>query len=256
MNEISIRSALEGWGNEDLSNLKAILKIADTEDDTLTVIETELKWLYHSKARAQAKLAGVNAKNFLLAKTNKSKFIPLDEEDTYQVPSYSDIVTKCCKKLKLDISDDILTLETYIAEFVIANALVKMTCEDRHKFFNTEIEAKNILARAGIKNNNFNSVKNTMVLLSLANSAGFGLYATATTALGFATHAIGVTLPFAAYTGLTSTIAFLIGPVGWLSLGFWTLIKLTDSDIKSLIPAVLYISSVNSRLKLKETEGL
>jgi hypothetical protein len=38
---------------------------------------------------------------------------------------------------------------------------------------------------------------------------------------GTSFNTIGITLPFAVYTGLTSTIAFVIGPVGWLTAGFW-----------------------------------
>lgn len=70
-----------------------------------------------------------------------------------------------------------------------------------------------------------------------------------TTALGFITHAVGMSLPFAAYTTLTSTIAFIIGPAGWLGIGLWGFISLTGADWKKLIPAVLYIAHVNSAKK-------
>ena len=59
-----------------------------------------------------------------------------------------------------------------------------------------------------------------MGVLGIAQMSGFDIYLASTTALGFFTAAAGVTLPLAAYTGLTSTIALFIGPVGWSVAGF------------------------------------
>ncbi len=61
----------------------------------------------------------------------------------------------------------------------------------------------------------------TVAALGLAQASGFGVYLASTTSLGFVTHAVGITLPFAMYTGLSSTIAFLIGPAGWLGVSAW-----------------------------------
>jgi hypothetical protein len=61
----------------------------------------------------------------------------------------------------------------------------------------------------------------TLGAFGAAQASGFGIYLGATTALGFLSQAVGVTLPFAVYTGMSSTIAFLIGPVGFLAAGAW-----------------------------------
>ena len=42
----------------------------------------------------------------------------------------------------------------------------------------------------------------------------------ASTVLGGLTSALGITLPFAVYMGMSQMIALAIGPVGWLAL-FW-----------------------------------
>lgn len=56
--------------------------------------------------------------------------------------------------------------------------------------------------------------------LAVAGSTGFGLYLAATTILhAIATTMFGVTLSFGVYTGLTSTIAFLLSPPVFLVLG-------------------------------------
>ena len=82
-------------------------------------------------------------------------------------------------------------------------------------------------------------------------ASGFGVYLAATTALGFTTSAIGITLPFAAYTGLSSTIAFVIGPAGWLAAGLWGAWKVTQAEWKKLVPVVLYIASTRARYRLR-----
>jgi hypothetical protein len=47
---------------------------------------------------------------------------------------------------------------------------------------------------------------------------GFGLYIAASTVLGGATSALGITLPFAAYIGMSQAIALLLSPIGWVAL--------------------------------------
>ena len=55
--------------------------------------------------------------------------------------------------------------------------------------------------------------------LGAAQLSGFGIYIAASTVLSAATGLIGVALPFAAYTTLSSAISVAIGPAGWAALG-------------------------------------
>lgn len=51
------------------------------------------------------------------------------------------------------------------------------------------------------------------------NASGFGVYMGLTTIMhAIFTTTLGITLPFAAYTGATSALSFIIGPAGWLAL--------------------------------------
>lgn len=55
-----------------------------------------------------------------------------------------------------------------------------------------------------------------MVMLEVS---GFGAYMALTTIIhAIFTTTLGITLPFAAYTGATSVLAFITGPVGWIAL--------------------------------------
>lgn len=85
--------------------------------------------------------------------------------------------------------------------------------------------------------------------LIAANLAGFGLYVGASTALGAVTGAMGITLPFVVYTGMSSVIAVAIGPVGWAVVAASAVIyQLGKPDYKKTAPGVLAIASVRARL--------
>ena len=82
--------------------------------------------------------------------------------------------------------------------------------------------------------------------LTAAQLSGFGIYLLASTSLGALTGVLGVTLPFAAYTMMSTAIATIIGPVGWIGAGLFLIWKLTGPNYKRLIPAILYISMLRS----------
>ena len=84
--------------------------------------------------------------------------------------------------------------------------------------------------------------------LVLANLSGFGLYIAASSVLGAVTGALGLTLPFAAYTGMSTVIATVIGPVGWLALAIGAVAVLGGVNYKKTVPAVLAIATARTRL--------
>lgn len=82
----------------------------------------------------------------------------------------------------------------------------------------------------------------------LANLSGFGLYAGASTALGAVSGALGLTLPFAVYTGMSSVIAVAVGPVGWAVLASAAIYKFGQPSYEKTVPGVLAIASLRARL--------
>ena len=91
--------------------------------------------------------------------------------------------------------------------------------------------------------------------LTAAQLSGFGVYLLASTSLGALTATLGVTLPFAVYTTMSSTIAALIGPVGWIGAGLFTIWKLTGPNYKRLIPAILYVVMLRSKQSRQTGDG-
>ena len=138
-------------------------------------------------------------------------------------------------------------MHTEIEREIDIEALNKMKPKDRVDFFVKQIDLQKITNESNIKGESYTGVLTTVAALGLAQASGFGIFLASTTALGFLTHAVGITLPFAVYSGLGSTIAFVIGPAGWLAAGAFFSWKLTKAEWKKIIPALIYIISVNSR---------
>jgi uncharacterized protein YaaW (UPF0174 family) len=79
-------------------------------------------------------------------------------------------------------------------------------------------------------------------LMTIAKTSGFGVYLLASTVLGGLTNALGVTLPFAVYMGMSQTIALILGPVGWVALAGGILFTLNQPNWNRLTLTVVYVS--------------
>ncbi len=77
-----------------------------------------------------------------------------------------------------------------------------------------------------------------------AKMSGFGVYLLASTVLGSLTGVLGITLPFAVYMGVSQTLAFILGPVGWVALAGGVLFSLNQPNWNRLGLSVLYISTL------------
>jgi uncharacterized protein YaaW (UPF0174 family) len=77
-----------------------------------------------------------------------------------------------------------------------------------------------------------------------ARMSGFGVYLLASTVLGTLTGALGITLPFAVYIGMSQTIALILGPVGWAALAGGVLFSLNQPNWNRLELTVLYLSTL------------
>lgn len=78
--------------------------------------------------------------------------------------------------------------------------------------------------------------------MAVAKMSGFGVYLLASTVLGGLTNALGITLPFAIYMGMSQTIALILGPVGWAALAGGILFTLNQPNWNRLTLAVVYVS--------------
>lgn len=198
---------------------------------------SHIKWLFHSKTGA----------NIAALKNRIVERGVADRERVYPVPLYSDLILALARKLKLkSLNASLEGLELDISYAIIVQALQKMTQSQRRVFFSNTINLGEIFENVVIRSPDLRGPVTTMTALGMAHASGISLYVASTTALGFVTHAVGITLPFA-ITGLGSTIAVIIGPAGWLAAGGWAIFKMTGPEWKKLIPAIMYIISTNSQ---------
>ncbi|KIA89589.1 hypothetical protein [Kaistella jeonii] len=99
--------------------------------------------------------------------------------------------------------------ELYLKLF--QNEFEKLSQEDKQKIIEE-------LEKAGLNKDQISSLSG-ITAISIAQLSGFGIYMLASTTLGAITSMLGLTLPFAVYTGMSSAISFIIGPVGFLVMG-------------------------------------
>ena len=159
-------------------------------------------------------------------------------------PTYRDIVLQCLEKLGVTSSrsEPISILEAKLVHKVLGDTWSRLTPVQREKM---QQEMSNAAALEGIDRGRLASL-GPIAALSAAQLSGFGIYLFATTALSV-TGVVGITLPFAAYTAMTSAISVVIGPVGWIGAGLFAIWSLTGPDYKKLIPAVLMIAALRDK---------
>lgn len=83
-------------------------------------------------------------------------------------------------------------------------------------------------------------------VMTAAKMSGFGVYLLASTVLGSLTNALGITLPFAIYIGMSQTIALILGPVGWAALAGGILFTINQPNWNRLTLAVVYVSMLRN----------
>jgi uncharacterized protein YaaW (UPF0174 family) len=91
--------------------------------------------------------------------------------------------------------------------------------------------------------------------LLVANAGGFATYMMASTVVGALTGILGVALPFAFYTGMSSVIAFALGPAGWVGLGLFTLWKLGKPDLSKVTAAICVIGAIRARATVEDPKA-
>ena len=241
-----IRDICGGWSEENIVNLAYILQLTEDEQ-SIVDIENKIKWYFHSKARAQVK-AGFKSIATKFARSD----VKITVEDQYELPSYSDLIDGLLTRLKINKKDVSLEVkEEFICQAVIAEALVRMSPEQRQRVFHEKFDLGEFMEQSDSTQNSLSGVMKTLGAISLANAAGFSLYTSSTMALSFVSSMMSITLPFSVYTTMTTAISVIVGPAGWTALGGIVAWKLTSTDWGRLKCALLYIISVRSRARLR-----
>lgn len=133
--------------------------------------------------------------------------------------TYKEILLKIASHHKIPITEqtEIKKLEEEILLFKFNENYNNLSAENQEKFKN---EIEKFGEHQNIDNSQMGSL-GAIGALTIANASGMGMYIMASTVVGGLSGILGITLPFAFYTGMSSFLAVITGPVGWtLGLGY------------------------------------
>jgi hypothetical protein len=152
--------------------------------------------------------------------------------------SYKMVLEKISKhnNITLDLNATEFACERGLYFKLFKKDLDQMSAEDKEAFYlNLE---KQGLSRAQV------STLTGFAAIGAAQASGFGVYALASSTVSAIASVVGVSLPFAFYTTLSTTISYVIGPLGFLVLGY-SLYK----NIKSIDDLVDVVSNSYTGIK-------
>jgi uncharacterized protein YaaW (UPF0174 family) len=130
-------------------------------------------------------------------------------------------------------------IETAVVTKLFQNMLEQLSPEQRKKLV---IEMKRDSSDPALE-----SLLLSGSVMTIAKMSGFGVYLLASTVLGGLTNALGITLPFAIYMGMSQGIALILGPVGWAALAGGILFTLNQPNWNRLTLAVVYVSMLRNQ---------
>ena len=134
-------------------------------------------------------------------------------------------------------------LETMIVQKVVETTLNKMTEQQRKEF---EAEIAKVAEKMGKKGDWLKAGGLTGAIVA-AELGGFTTFILASSGLAAITGLVGLTLPFAVYTAMSTTLGVILGPVGWIGTGLFAIWKISGTNYRKLIPAILYISMLRNK---------
>lgn len=132
----------------------------------------------------------------------------------FQKPlSYAEFINKIAShnNITLNFESGIIHAEQNLFITLFKKEFDKMTESEKEEYL------KNIQVD-GLDKNQIASLT-AITTLGAAQASGFGIYLLASSTIGAISSAVGITLPFALYTTMSSAISFIIGPVGFLVMG-------------------------------------
>lgn len=126
--------------------------------------------------------------------------------------TYLEILKKITDHYNIPSSgSDVIKIEEQILIFKFKENFEKLSPEEKERF---QQELNKVLENKDLEGSQLASLS-TVGALALAEISGMGLFIIASTFVGGLTSILGITLPFAFYTGMSSFLAFVTGPVGW-----------------------------------------
>lgn len=169
-------------------------------------------------------------------------------------PSYLEILQTIAALFQISYTPEEVPTQL---EITIARATLQLIWEQMTPAQRQAMEEQlRVTAQAFDKTGSVVKGGSLFLTLTAAQLSGFGVYLLASTTIGAITGTLGLTLPFAVYTSMSSVIATIIGPVGWIGAGLFTLWTLNGANYTRLVPAVMYVCMLRARRTLGDDDEI
>ncbi|WP_282071384.1 hypothetical protein [Polaribacter atrinae] len=128
--------------------------------------------------------------------------------------SYEEILVKIANKhdLVIEAQDTLANKEKELFQKLFVKEFENLSELERESFIQN-------LEKNGLDKSQIASLT-SVTAIAAAQASGFGVYVLASSTVGAITGMLGITLPFAFYTGMSTAISVAIGPIGFLVLGY------------------------------------
>lgn len=159
---------------------------------------------------------------------------------------YDEIVRDVGSHLKVNFSksDSLLVLEDEILKKLLKDSFEKMSPEER----------KSVLDELGVSDLSLLAPAATAAALLAGKMAGFATYKIALmVANAVARSLLGKGLTFAGNAMLTRSISYVLGPIGWVIAGLWTLADMASPAFRVTVPCVVQIAYMRQKAIMKAT---
>lgn len=239
----------EQWTNQEYSRLSAEIDYLKNPQYETMAPEEIVALASHQERSALQEITGATSLEAVVlvddlrsvGSNGLAQFIRVFTSEDINV-SYREILNDACKHVGAKPKDgaSVYWLEVQLQRVAFERLLESMPAANRQQFL-----------RELASQSQDSGLRREAILgggIAVANLSGFGLYLASSTALGAITSAIGVTLPFAVYTGMSSTLAVLVGPIGWVALGAWVIHKLGKPNPNKVLAGTLLIANIRQRL--------
>ncbi|WP_017454477.1 YaaW family protein [Herbaspirillum rubrisubalbicans] len=159
---------------------------------------------------------------------------------------YSELVRDVADHLKVSYNKNgsALTIELAILQKLFSDALEKMPAEERKQV----LDELNVGELAGL------GPAAIGIAIAGGKLAGFATFKMALiVANAIARAVLGKGLSLAANAALTRTMGFMLGPVGWVLTGLWTVADLASPAYRVTVPCVVQVAYIRQKYLSKTT---
>ena len=237
------------WGAEDLNAFLAALPANDLHQLALGL---ELVKADSKPPATAAELSALELaiKRKLLSISSSFFTKPFKDENRID---YDKIVRWVGKKYDIEASslssDSTFSVEQRIVLKIFAGIWDKLSPEQRAKLLDdVDPSGSKVAGRAALVVASGSAA--AAVLSTTALLSGFAFYTTMSAVISSSAALLGVTLPFAAYSGASATVGVLTGPIGWSLMavgGLAALVWYAGADAQKSAAIVAQINTLRAR---------